>query len=141
MYICCLRPFVTLCHVHCCNVRTQIIINVKYPEYLLTCVCGILLCQPIKPEESWILQCSSCGTSAGMAVSLVAIISIVIAAGAVNGQEMCRPNSPRTDCGTRVCYRVWTVWLISLSQKSNLQQALIDKRFAKFACLATRASG
>ena len=120
---------------------TQISINVKYPEGLLTCAYGISLYQSIKPEKSWILQCSSCGTSAGMAVLLVTIIGIVIAAGAVSGQEMCRPNSPRTDCGTRVCHRVWTAWLISLSQKTNLQQALIDKRFAKFACLATRASG
>ena len=32
-------------------------------------------------------------------MSLVAIIGIVIATGAVSGQEMCRPNSPRTDCG------------------------------------------
>ena len=82
-------------------------------------------------------------------MSLVAIIGIIIAAGAVNGQEMCRPNSPRTDCGTRVLLCVHVVdlaWPVKQFSKplihGQLQQALIDmKRFAKLAnYIATRAS-
>lgn len=43
-----------------------------------------------------------------------AIIIIVVISGVVSGQEMCRPNSPRSDCGMyararKVCMCVLTV--------------------------------